>query len=885
MFDDIGATAVVAEQASRSQVMRPDGSSICVPPQSPAFVLFTSGTTGQPKGVVQEHASVCTISKAYGKILHVDHNTRVLQFASYAFDVSTVDIFNTLIHGGCVCIPSEFQRKNEIVKVINDMRINWADITPSFSNTFEPEDVPSLRTLILAGEEVKKEHVERWANHVRLINCYGPSECGGCTAHEYLESGSPADTIGFPLPCFKFWVVAEDDVNRLVSIGAVGELLVEGPTLARGYLNDESRTREAFIESPVWLPTDTDETPRRFYRTKDLVQYRTDGSLRFVGRSDTQVKIRGQRVEFGEIEDQLTQYYGPARSMVAFPRMGQYANQLVAVVEVRSDSDVQDSAAVKAFLRRRLPNYMIPSVWLAVAKIPLSTSIKVDRRKVDQLLVGLRSDGTSASIMTLSQRLPLPPADALAHEIGIKVVEQLASKNGQKLTSLIGYDFGLAATGFDSILAISLRMWMKKQHGADVPVAKLISDTITISGLADLTRTPRKGVSTVELVQEVEALFLNLASQHTAPLTAGAKLSGRARRVFLTGATGYLGREILHQLINNPLFDKIYALVRCQSQSDSHTRLSDVVAIPNSGKLEAWPGDLQQIHLGLNDAHWNTLCTDVDVFIHNGAVVRWNAGFEDLKPANVLSTRELLRAMSKSRVPKSLVYVSGGQQLQPEEEDEATVLREVMASSGYAQTKLASEMLIKHAAGSELGAHHGFSIVKPSYIIGSAATGVANTTDYLWRLVAGAIEIGSYPSEGLDQMLYLSDVENVARVTIDAARSNLCKVHVIKILDGIILAEFWQCVGEAGYRMEAIDGDRWWRDMQKHILGCGEKHSLWPLMWMVEARQGFWRAKEGLTSCASWAGEVKDDGMRERVKAAVGRNLVWLRERKELVGF
>ncbi|KAL8950438.1 MAG: hypothetical protein Q9222_003532 [Ikaeria aurantiellina] len=892
IFEDLEATIVVVDDSllrAESMSFMPG---IDVSPQSPAFVLFTSGSTGQPKGVVQEHASVCTISKAYGETLHVDHNSRVLQFASYAFDVSTVDIFNTLMHGGCVCIPSEFQRRNEIISVINDMKVNWADITPSLANTFAPQDVPTLRTVILAGEEVKKEHVERWAGKVRLINCYGPSECGGCTAHEYASSDSPPDTIGRPLPCFRFWVVAEDDVNRLVSVGEVGELLVEGPTLARGYLNDELRTREAFIEWPTGLAATGGVSTSRVYRTKDLVQYRSDGALKFVGRSDTQIKIRGQRVELGEVEYQLTQQYGVAKSMVAFPKSGKYANQLVAVIERDAKGGIPDDRAAKTLMKRRLPGYMIPTIWLAIDRIPLSTSIKVDRRQVDCLLARLDTHDARLPILgnpEQSQLPPLPQSNALAHEINLKIHELLASRDNHGLPSLIGTDFRLVDVGFDSIQAITLRMWMKKRYGVDVPISKLTSDMMSVSGLADLIHCPLETASTVKLFQDVENMYSGLVARNIQPTTMPVGLTGRPKLVFLTGATGYLGREILCQLLSRADVEKIIVLIRCQNPAGGYARLATVVGgdaiLRCPERIEIWPGDLEQTRLGLADEHWETLSKDVDVIIHNGAVVRWNAGYESLRKANVLSTMEMCKAVLQSPVIKSFVYVSGGQQLTPgEDNDAAANLQPVTASSGYSQTKLASEVLVKLVAVGGQGSHHRFSIVKPSYIIGSARDGVANTTDYLWRLVAGAIEIGAHNGDERDTFLYLSDIETVARSTIRVAmkKPSGCttnKADVVKILDGVPTADFWQVVREAGFPLRPIPSEQWWSAMRANVQERGEKHCLWPLMWMLEDKERTLGTTVGGPHSEDHDDDRKEaDAMRSRLKAAVARNMRWLRD-------
>ena len=205
-------------------------------------------------------------------------------------------------------------------------------------------------------------------------------------------------------------------------------------------------------------------------------------------------------------------------------------------------------------------------------------------------------------------------------------------------------------------------MWMKKQFDADFPIAKLTSDTITLSGLANLINHPLERASTVKPLQEVEAMCTELHARDTQPATKPVELSSSAKLVFLTGATGYLGGKILDQLVGSSKFEKIFVLIRCKSQAEGYTRIAEVAGkaiLRYPERIEIWPGDLQQTRLGLADEHWKTLSKDVDVIIHNGALVRWNADYETLRKANVLSTMEILKALLKSSVAKSFVYVSG----------------------------------------------------------------------------------------------------------------------------------------------------------------------------------------------------------------------------------
>jgi amino acid adenylation domain-containing protein len=262
-----------------------------VSPSSSAFVLFTSGSTGEPKGVVQEHASVCSVNEAYRTSLYFNEDTRVLNFAAYTFDVSTVDVFTTLSNGGCVCIPSEEDRLNDIVRVINEFRVSWIDLTPSFALASfpRPDDIPTLQTLVLAGEEVKREHVAHFVGAIpRVINCYGPAEAGGCLANLYQSPGSQPQTVGTSLPNASCWIVDSKNPRQLAPIGAIGELVIEGSTLAREYLKDAAKTDAAFFNHTGWRPSKTCDQMRRFYRTGDLVQYRPDGLINYIGRQDTQ---------------------------------------------------------------------------------------------------------------------------------------------------------------------------------------------------------------------------------------------------------------------------------------------------------------------------------------------------------------------------------------------------------------------------------------------------------------------------------------------------------------------------------------------------------------------------------------------------------------------
>ncbi|KAE8849621.1 hypothetical protein PTNB85_00037 [Pyrenophora teres f. teres] len=351
-----GYHVVTVSEASISKLTAEDDlPSFSATPGNAAYVLFTSGSTGIPKGVVLEHRAVSTSCLGHGRAFGITDQSRVLQFTSYTFDFCMAEIITTLLYGGCICVPSDRDRRSDLAKAINTMGANWALLTPSVAQLLNPSDVPTLKILVLGGEQVTATDWNRWPISVQLINGYGPTECcivcTGYTSTQAFKTG----TIGTAIASVS-WVVVPEDHHKLAPLGSVGELLVEGPILARGYLNDAEKTAAAFIEDPAWLVDGCQGYPGRhgrLYKTGDLVQYNDDGELICLGRKDSQVKLRGQRIELGEVEHHLRECLPGATQMAvevimpfeeskhamlaAFVRLEQDCCHVAAVVRWLSD--------------------------------------------------------------------------------------------------------------------------------------------------------------------------------------------------------------------------------------------------------------------------------------------------------------------------------------------------------------------------------------------------------------------------------------------------------------------------------------------------------------------------------------------------------------------
>lgn len=291
-------------------------------PENTSFITFTSGSTGEPKGIVLEHMSMATSINYHGTFERMGNTCRSLQFGSYTFDVSVEEIFTTLSFGGCVCVPSEYERMNDLSGFIERLSVNWAHLTPTVAGMLHPNQL-RLDTLVLGGEAIPLNIARKWASKTCLVASYGPAECsitcsGVVVPPEKVAGGLMGEPAGALL-----WIVDPKDHNRLAPIGCAGEILIEGPLLARGYLS-QTQTEAAFIYDPSWassFPVPGVER-RRMYKSGDMARYNLDGSISSVGRKDIQVKVHGQRVDLREVEHHLNAQQAVRHSVAMIPANG-----------------------------------------------------------------------------------------------------------------------------------------------------------------------------------------------------------------------------------------------------------------------------------------------------------------------------------------------------------------------------------------------------------------------------------------------------------------------------------------------------------------------------------------------------------------------------------
>ncbi|KAG6009893.1 NRPS protein [Claviceps maximensis] len=492
-----------------------------VSPDSTLYIIFTSGSTGMPKGVIIGNSVYTTSVLARSTDVGYTEVSRVLDFTSYAFDVSIESMLSTLLRGGCLCIPSDEDRLNDISGAMRRLRVNMANMTPSVARILDRDIIPSLKSLGVGGEACSAGDIAIWGQDTRVVVGYGPAECTvGCTVNP-SAAGKPYVSMGAAKGC-AIWLVHPDNHDQLVPVGAIGELLIEGPIVGQGYLGDPEKTEAAFIRDPVWLVSGYGDVPGRrgrLYKTGDLVRYDPDGEngFVFVGRKDSQVKLRGQRVELGEIEHHIKKLLPAGTDVVAeviAPSGQKTATMLVAFVAERHQEKLdKDSAsrelsivqmspelqsvmhAVRKELSKTVPIYMVPSTYMAVSRIPMLVSGKTDRKTLRALgtSISLHPDSAEADAATVAAEAAkitrIPTSDVE------KCLQAIWSTLLNLDTRQIHAQANFFMLGGDSILAMRL-VPAVREEGYGLTVAQIFASPT----LQDMARE----LKTIETTSSVE---------------------------------------------------------------------------------------------------------------------------------------------------------------------------------------------------------------------------------------------------------------------------------------------------------------------------------------------------------------------------------------------
>ncbi|KQZ59169.1 MULTISPECIES: non-ribosomal peptide synthetase [unclassified Lysobacter] len=776
LLGDAGALALVAPAALVARADAVAGSVPCVitdgvPPSeqapaeaagadSAAYVIYTSGSTGAPKGVLVEHRGAVNLTLGF-MARHDFTAQRLLMIPPLVFDASVGDIFPALASGSALVLhpaPAELG-PYELETFCRDYGVTAIDAPAAlwrrwsegwFAAQRTRPLLPALRLMMIGGESVPLEQVRRFAGitagRVALCNHYGPTEASVCATMlstrdggEYAGAELP---IGTPLPGVRVYVLDAD--LGLAPRGVVGELCIGGAGIAREYLGQPGLTEAAFLPDPH-----SDAPGARLYRTGDLARWNTDGSLQFLGRRDQQVKLRGVRIELGEIETALAAHPQVQAAAAALREDRPGDKRLVAYVVADAGLEPQ---SLREFLAQRLPDAMLPSLYVPLPALPLNRNGKVDRHA-----------------------LPLPPASVAATrrmrapegatEHGVLAVwrEVLGRED-------IGADEDFFALGGDSLSTLPLVFKLQAAFGVELALAAVFA-TPTVAGLARAIDAQRAGESQVGPDLHARAVLPDDIDPRGA-LPAVARTHPNS--VLVTGATGFLGAYLVRELLDSTDAE-LLCLVRADSDADGLRRVRSNLETyglwrgEDEHRLHPVLGDLAAPRLGLGEDAFDALARRAEAIFHNGGQVNFLAPYEHLEAANVGGTVEVLRLATRVRIkPVHLVSTLG---VYLTERHLDRVVRESDPPpdaegqyGGYNQSKWVGEQLALAARARGLPV----AIYRPARITGDSRLGTSNLGDYFNAWIKGCVQLG-YAPHLPDESFDMAPVDYVGRAIVRLA--------------------------------------------------------------------------------------------------------------------
>jgi amino acid adenylation domain-containing protein/thioester reductase-like protein len=773
-----------------------------------AYVMFTSGSGGRPKAVGIPHRGVVRLAFADVAGSRPGPRDRVLHGYALSSDASTIEIWPALLNGACLVLADreELLSPAALERRLRRDRVTMAYLTTGVLHNVartRPEALSRLRFVSAGGEAMDPalaRAVREACPDTTLVNFYGPTENSVVsTAHVVRDLPPDAEDvpIGRPLADSTCYVLRADGTPA--AVGEQGELLVGGDGLALGYLGDPELTAERFIDNPF-------EPGTRLYRTGDRASWLPGGVLRYHGRMDRQVKLRGHRVELDEVETRMRAHHAVGEAAADVVRDSSAAEHLIGYVTPADPRGTVPLDELRHYLAAWLPAPAVPSRLVALRRFPVTSAGKIDRRRLAAEASAQAGSRPAPDVVT-------GPADVLAaiwqHTLRVRPApaDDFFALGGDSLLAAEVVTRTLAALGMDA------------RHGSEL-VRRLLRSP-TFAGYADaveeLRRADTAAPGTVDFEREA-ALGFDLPPREGPP-----PCPGEPRHVLVTGATGFVGAFLVDRLLRaTPA--TVHCPIRARDVRHAGQRLAANLARfgldpPGwPGRVVCFPADLAAPGLGLSAGHAAELSGLLDLVIHAGAEVNFLYPYAQLRAANVDGTRSVIRLAAPRRVPvhflSTIAVVAGFGTAGVRRVDEDMPLAYAdRLTMGYAESKWVAERVLRQAA--DLGLP--VAVYRPYEITGDRHSGACNTETAICSMFKTIAETGLAPDVPLPMDFVPVDYLADAVVHIATRRPATGRVYHLTNPGPARLADMLDRMRAAGYDITTLPYPRWVAELVRHV--------------------------------------------------------------------
>ncbi|MDC9598439.1 thioester reductase domain-containing protein [Xenorhabdus anantnagensis] len=809
----------------RIQAKVAENSDIPVLGDHPAYVMFTSGSTGLPKAVQVQHDNLAACLCGFGKLLSISQRDHMLALTTFSFDISVLELLLTIVHGGSIYITSIDTQRDAMAlsEILSDSRFTFAQATPvTWSMALNAGWKPRPEMGMLCGGEALSQDLadQLIATGGTLWNVYGPTETTIWSTAFCMKKGDKVQ-LGGPIPGTSITIV--DKHLRPVPKGTVGEILIGGLGVTAGYRNNPTETAKRYVP-------DMAQKGKRAYLTGDMARMLEDGSFIYMGRQDDQVKVRGYRIELGEIEIALRKQNGVQDAIIRVSGSGDFA-KIQAFVLFKPNLVVSGDwvRETQVSLREVLHEAWIPTEYYRIPYIPLTSSGKRDKKRLEEVAERLNASHDVVQ--------PRTETEKRVYDIWSSLLA----------TDVFGINDDFFQIGGHSILVARMVEHIEKAFSMRIPISGIyVEPTVArIASILDEMMVARQA-NPAQLVgtYHSEALIRQHAEtlRNDVYLKEGVRPDGlvhanwyQPEKVLLTGATGYLGLHLLEQLLKQTSA-KVICL--CRASDAEHARERIKAGFKNyhidvGNKLDRVDfviGDLGQPRFGLLPESWAQLAEEVDVIYHNGALVNFIYPYSALKSINVDGTRTALDLACTTRL-KHFHYVSSVNALfatespRPYMEDDRAMSESVRDPSGYSGSKWVSEGIINIARQRGVPV----SIYRPGLILGHTRTGAAQGNDYLIASLKGYLAMGFYPDHAL--LLDIVPVDYVAASLVHISKQSESNGKFFNLFnpEQVSIRQFFDWVQDFGYILNPVP----FNEGKDKILALDDTHPLYPLIPLI----------------------------------------------------